>query len=286
MTRPSGVQVVDCWIGFPTADPWESLAPMRAQFKDAESLAAPAQPVDYLFRDELSSSSSDDPIAITLEQMDRHAIEIGLVQLEHETAQRAVHEHSTRFKGVLHVDPNDITGSVRAIRSAHTDHDIKAVYTFPAGCNPQVPVDDRRHYPVYQTCVDLGIPIIANAGIVGPRVPSGCQDVARFDQVCYDFPELQVVMCHGAEPWTDLAVKLMLKWPGLHFMTSGFAPKYYPAPIIEYANTRGRDKVMYGGYFPFGMTLERIFSELDNLPLRAHVWGPFLSENARRVFSL
>jgi predicted TIM-barrel fold metal-dependent hydrolase len=117
-------------------------------------------------------------------------------------------------------------------------------------------------------------------------VPSWSQDVAGFDQVCYDFPELRIVMCHGAEPWEDLAVKLMLKWPGLHFMTSGFAPKYYPRAILDYANTRGAEKVMYGGYFPFGLTLDRIFMELAQLPLRDEVWPKFLSENARRVFAL
>ena len=73
--------------------------------------------------------------------------------------------------------------------------------TFPAGCNPQVPVSDRLYYPVYQTCVDLDIPIVVNAGIAGPRVPSECQNVMHFDQVCYDFPELRIVMRHGAEPW-------------------------------------------------------------------------------------
>jgi predicted TIM-barrel fold metal-dependent hydrolase len=286
MTMPQGVPVVDGWIGFPTTEPWESLAPLRAQFRDAESLAEPAAPVDYLFGDHVGGDGERDPVAVTLQQMDCHGIAIGLVQLEHDAAFRAVAERPDRFRGVLHVDPNDITGSVRSIRRAHEEHRIVAVYTFPAGCNPQVAVDDRRHYPIYQTCIDLDIPVVANAGIVGPRVPSWSQDVFRFDQVCYDFPELRIVMCHGAEPWEDLAVKLMLKWPGLYFMTSGFTPKHYPSAILDYANTRGADKVMYGGYFPFGLTLDRIFSELPGLPLRDGVWTKFLSENARRVFAL
>ncbi|EUA23102.1 hypothetical protein I553_5458 [Mycobacterium xenopi 4042] len=33
---------------------------------------------------------------------------------------------------------------------------------------------------------------------------------------------------HGCEPWEDLAVKLMLKWPNLYYSTSAFAPRYYP----------------------------------------------------------
>ena len=52
----------------------------------------------------------------------------------------------------------------------------------------------------------------------------------------------------------------MLKWPGLHYMTSAFAPKHYPKAIINYANTRGADKIMYCGYFPAGLTLERQFT--------------------------
>ena len=69
-------------------------------------------------------------------------------------------------------------------------------------------------------------------------------------------------------------------------MPSGFAPRYYPQPIIDYANSRGSDKIIYGGYFPFGLTLDRIFAELAALPLREYVWPKFLSENARRVFRL
>jgi uncharacterized protein len=224
---------------------------------------------------------------VTLAEMDRYGIAIGLVGLAGSVVDRALAEHPDRFKANLEaLDPNDITGAVRRIRDAQVTYGIKAVTTFPAGCNPQVPVSDRRYYPIYQTCVDLDLPIVVNAGIAGPRVPSACQDVMHFDQVCYDFPELRIVMRHGAEPWEDLAVKLMLKWPGLYYMTSAFAPKYYPKAIIDYANTRGSDKIMYAGYYPMALTLERIFTELADVPLRDHVWPKFLRENAMRVFKL
>ena len=108
----------------------------------------------------------------------------------------------------------------------------------------------------------------------------------HFDEVCYDFPELRIVMRHGAEPWEELAVKLMLKWPGLYYMPSAFAPRYYPTAIIDFANTRGSDKVMYSGYFPMGLSLERIFTELRDVPFRDEVWPKFLRDNAVRVFKL
>ena len=92
----------------------------------------------------------------------------------------------------------------------------------------------------------------------------------------YDFPELVFVTRHGCEPWTDLAVKLMLKWPGLHYSTSAFAPRYYPKAIIDYANTRGADKVIYAGYFPMGLSMERIMTEMREVPFKDEVWPKFL----------
>ncbi len=285
---PTDIGVVDCMIGFPSRRAARRFDFLKPQLRDEQSTAS-SSPISYMFKDDDPNrvGEEDDPVAVTLAEMDRFGIAIGLVGLAGSVVDRALAEHPDRFAANLEaLDPNDITGAVRRIRDAHAERGIKAVTTFPAGCNPQVPVSDRRYYPVYQTCIDLDLPIVVNAGIAGPRVPSACQDVMHFDQVCYDFPELRIVMRHGAEPWEELAVKLMLKWPGLYYMTSAFAPKYYPKAIIDYANTRGADKILYAGYFPMALTLERIFSELADVPLRDHVWPKFLRDNAMRVFKL
>jgi predicted TIM-barrel fold metal-dependent hydrolase len=283
---PTNIGVVDLMIGFPSGQARRHYDFMQSQLRDAESRAMEF-PAEYMFKQVPNQlDEGQDPVEVTLGEMDRFGVAIGLVGLGGGVSARALKEHPDRFRASLEVDPNDVTGAVRRIRSAYDEHGIVAVTTFPAGCNPQVPVSDRRYYPVYQTCIDLDIPIVANAGVAGPRLPSACQDVMHFDQVCYDFPELRIVMRHGAEPWEALAVKLMLKWPGLYYMTSAFAPKYYPTAIIDYANTRGADKVIYAGYYPMGLSLERIFSELSAVPFRDHVWPKFLRGNAVRVFKL
>jgi predicted TIM-barrel fold metal-dependent hydrolase len=177
-------------------------------------------------------------------------------------------------------------GSVNAIRRDYERYGIRATSVFPAGTFPQVPIDDPKMYPIYATCVELGIPIFVCAGIPGPRVPFAPQEVSRIDVVMFDFPDLVFITRHGCEPWEDLAVKLMLKWPNLYYSTSAFAPKYYPKAIIDYANSRGADKVLYAGYFPMGLSLERIFSELPKVPLRDEVWPKFLYGNAARILGL
>jgi len=286
MPFPTDVGIVDLMIGFPSAHAARRYDFLKPLLRD-EGSTRMAFPAEYLFKEVPNQlDEGKDPVEVTLAEMDKAGVAIGMVGLGGEVTARALAEHPDRFRASLEVDPNDITTAVRSIRRAHEEHGIVAVTTFPAGCNPQVPVSDRRYYPIYQTCVDLDIPIVSNAGIAGPRVPSSCQDVMHFDQVCYDFPELRIVMRHGAEPWEELAVKLMLKWPGLYYMTSAFAPKYYPEAVIRYANSRGADKIMYAGYYPMGLSLERIRRELPGVGFTDHVWPRFLRDNAVRVFKL
>jgi predicted TIM-barrel fold metal-dependent hydrolase len=287
MAMPSDVGVIDLLIGFPSHDARHHYDYLRKLTKDTESQAADF-PAEYMFKQVPNYlPEGADPIDTALQEMDVCGVAIGMLSNpESSLCQQAVRDHPRRFVSSLEIDPNDITGAVRKIRECKERYDIKAVTSFPAGCNPPVAVDDRRYYPVYETCIDLDIPIVLNAGIVGPRLPSKVQHVMLFDQVCYDFPELRIVMRHGAEPWEALAVKLMLKWPGLHYMTSAFAPKYYPKAIIDYANTRGADKVMYAGYYPMGLSLRRIFDELPSLALKDDVWPKFLRDNAIRVFKI
>ena len=68
--------------------------------------------------------------------------------------------------------------------------------------------------------------------------------------------------------------------------TSAFAPRYYPQAIIDYANTRGADKIIYAGYFPAGLTYDRIFSELPDVAFKDEVWPKFLRTNAERILGL
>jgi predicted TIM-barrel fold metal-dependent hydrolase len=283
---PDGVGVVDLMIGFPHRDHQQVYQRLLRGAKDRESREEFSFPAEYMFKDVPEEADErTDPIETTFAEMDRFGVEIGLFGASPDAVE-AKRRDPKRVALSLEVDPNDVMGTIRKIRAAKDEHDLKAVTIFPAGCLPQVPVDDPKAYAVYAACVELDLPVIVNAGIAGPRFPSDCQHVMRFDRVCYDFPELRIVMRHGAEPWEDLAVKLMLKWPGLYYMPSAFAPKYYPKAIIDYANTRGADKVLYAGYYPMGLTLERIFTELPQVPLRDHVWPKFLRENALRVFDL
>jgi predicted TIM-barrel fold metal-dependent hydrolase len=211
--------------------------------------------------------------------MDRDGIERGMIAVDfgNETAKRALREHPDRLFASYEVDPNRGMDEVRKLVALRETFGIKAATASPALLLPQVPIDDRRFYPIYAKCVELDLPICVSCGVPRECVPMACQDVARVDEVCWFFPELRLVMRDGAEPWCDLATALLSKWPNLYYTTSGLAPREYPRAIVDFANTRGADKVLYGG---------GTFAELSRVPFRDHVWPKFLRENARRVFRL
>jgi predicted TIM-barrel fold metal-dependent hydrolase len=235
-------------------------------------------------------TASSDPVAVTLGEMDRWGIERGLIGVGEgshgEIGQRALRQHADRFIPSTQADPNRGMDAVRDLVKAHEQWGARAVGMFPAGTFPQVAINDKKMYPIYAKCVELGIPVFCCAGVPGPRLKFAPQHVELIDEVMYDFPELIFVTRHGCEPWTDLAVKLMLKWPNLYYSTSAFAPRYYPKAIIDYANTRGGDKVIYAGYFPMGLSIERIMTEMPNVGFKDDVWPKFLRDNATRVLGL
>jgi uncharacterized protein len=288
MSYPSDVGVIDLMMGIPEGSKKEWYGFLRAGLMDAESkeMEFPAQ---YMFKEvPADMEPGADPVAVVLGEMDHFGIDRAMlgVSFHRGTSTRAIQDHPDRFFGSYEVNPNLGMEAVRDLVKAYETLGIKAATAFPAGMTPQVPINDKRFYPIYAKCIELDIPICITTGVPGPRVPMLCQKTELLDEVCWFFPELKVVMRHGAEPWDALAVKLMLKWPNLYYSTSAFAPRYYPQTVIDFANSRGADKVMYAGYFPMGLSLERIFSELPHVGLKDDVWPKFLRENAVRVFGL
>lgn len=280
--------VIDLFMGIPVtaAEAPRKYDFLRGQLVDKESKEEFTFPAQYMFKEVPKYDEIDDPVELVVAEMDRFGITTALLGVGSDHSYRALREHSDRFIGSLQVDPNAGMDGVRALEAAVKEDGVRAATAFPAGCFPQVPINDKKMYPIYAKCVELGIPIFVCAGVPGPRVPMMVQDVALIDEVCWFFPELKFVTRHGCEPWTDLAVKLLLKWPNLYYSTSAFAPKHYPKDIIDYANTRGADKIMYAGYYPAGLSLDRIFEQLPTVPFRDHVWPKFLRENAQKLFGL
>lgn len=186
-----------------------------------------------------------------------------------------------RFALAVRVDPRSIMTAVRRIREAHRNLPVAAAKIVPFIFD--VPPSAACYYPTYTVCTDLGLPIMINAGIPGPPVASACQDPIHLDRVCSDFPELTVVMAHGADPWWDVAIRLMIKWPGLHLMTSAYRPRYLPEQLLQYMRTRGRAKVLFASDHPL-LELEKCLADVRDLDFNDDLRDAYLHGNAERLF--
>ena len=284
MAGPVGLPVIDTMIGFPH----EGSAQydfIRKQTKDRESKEDFEFPVEYMFKDVPKGLPTDDPVSLVLQQMDQYGIEKAMIGVSEGSG-----AGTQDVPGPLHsvgaiVDPNDVMGSVNASVATTSS-------TASARRRPSRRAPSRRSPSTTRRCI-RSTRRASNSASRSSSAPA-CPDPGSswaaggftHRRRHVRLPRLVFVTRHGCEPWEDLAVKLMLKWPNLYYSTSAFAPKYYPKAIIDYANTRGADKVIYAGYFPMGLSLERIFSDLPNVALKDEVWPKFLYDNAARILGL
>src|SRR6185503_10001337 len=204
MSMPNKVGVIDLMLQIPTADGKKRYDFLRPFLLDKESRDSFDFPAQYMFKDIPDTSSASDYVALTLREMDKYGIERAMIGLSrgHSSveAERGLSEHPDRFFPSFEVNPNLGMEGVRDLVRAHEKYGIKAATAFPSGLCPQVPINDKKFYPLYAKCVELDIPICICAGVPGPRVPMMAQDVALLDEVCWFFPDLKIVTRHGCEP--------------------------------------------------------------------------------------
>lgn len=180
-----------------------------------------------------------------------------------------------RFRLVLHLQGVTSPRSAACLVREHAALDeVVAVGVFPAYL--EIDLHDRRLYPVYEACIEHGLPVRLNLGIAGPMVPSRHQHPALLEDLLIDFPELTVIGCHMGHPYEALLVRLMMKFPRLYLMTSGYLPKYLDPAVLQFmGSSRGIGRVMFGSDHP-GIPLARALDEARKLPIREDALGQYL----------
>jgi uncharacterized protein len=145
------------------------------------------------------------------------------------------------------------------------------------------PPTDPVYYPLYVKCCELDLPLCMNMGIPGPPLPAEPQNPIHLDRVCYRFPELKLCMIHGADPWWDTAIRLMLKYKNLRLMTSAWSPKRLPQSLLHYMSTRGKDRILFASDYPV-LSMPRCLGEVAALDISDEVRQGWLFDNADAFF--
>ena len=142
---------------------------------------------------------------------------------------------------------------------------------------------DAVYYPLYAKCAELELPLCINTGLPGPPIPGEVQNPIHLDRVCVRFPELKLCMIHGADPWWDVAIRLLIKYQNLRIMTSAWSPKRLPDSLLHYMRTRGKNKVIFASDWPV-LRQSRVVPEALALDLPPDVLDNYLYNNAEEFF--
>ena len=187
-----------------------------------------------------------------------------------------------RFIGAAGYNPFRIDDSLRRIEIAVREQGFSYVWFHPItfGLRP----NDRRCYPLYAKCVELGIPVGLQVGHSAEVLPSEVGRPYYVDDVAMEFPTLKINLSHTGWPWTAELISMCWRHPNVYGDISAYFPKTLDAELIQFLNSsRGRNKIMFGTN---GLDPVRCLREIDELPISDKSRERLLTVNALEFLGL
>jgi predicted TIM-barrel fold metal-dependent hydrolase len=153
--------------------------------------------------------------------------------------------------------------------------------------------DDKLAYPLYEVFAEAQLPVLFHTGHsgIGTGMPGGGGVRLKYgnplpiDDVAVDFPTMPIILAHPSFPWQDEAISICLHKPNVYIDLSGWSPKYFSPTLVQYANTRLKNKVLFGSDYPF-ITPDRWLADFEKLDIRSEVRPLILKENAAKLLAL
>ncbi len=235
------------------------------------------------------------PVDRTLAAMDEAGVEFGLLSAWHgpregplisnDEVAALMQMHPDRFAGLAAVNLDKPMEAIREVRRCVTELTFKGLRVVPWLW--EAPPTDRRYYPLFAACVELGVPFCTQVGHTGPLRPSETgRPIPYVDQVAIDFPELVIVCGHVGYPWTEEMIAVCRKHENVYIDTSAYTSRRLPAELISYMKTAsGRHKVLFGTNYPM-ISHQKALEGLSALGLDGETEQLYLADNARRLFDL
>jgi uncharacterized protein len=211
----------------------------------------------------------------------------GSFEIPYERVHEVCRQHPGRFSGLAGIDPFRGMQGLRDLEHAVKNLGFVGAHLYPHWC--ELPPDHAKYYPYYAKCCELDVPIMMQVGhnLVYSRqrrLPSVGRPIC-LDRVAIDFPELRLIGIHIGIPWTDEMISMCWKHENVYMAGDAYAPKHWPAQFVHYANTYGREKVLFGTDWPV-IDPERAVAEIAGLGMREESRQLMMRDNALRVFRL
>jgi len=189
------------------------------------------------------------------------------------------------------VDPHKGKLGIREARRLIDEHRVRG-FKFHPNTQAFWP-NDRAFYPLYEAIAEAGMIALFHSGTtgIGAGMPGGGGVHLKYsnpmciDDVAADIPDLKIILAHPSFPWQEEALAVAVHKPNVYIDLSGWSPKYFPEILIQYTNTRLKDKMLFGSDFPL-ITPDRWLADFEKLPIKDEVRPLVLKENAARLLGL
>jgi predicted TIM-barrel fold metal-dependent hydrolase len=153
--------------------------------------------------------------------------------------------------------------------------------------------NDHTFYPLYEVIAEAGLIALFHTGTtgIGAGMPGGGGVHLKYsnpmvvDDVAADFPAMRIILAHPSFPWQEEALAIAVHKPNVYIDLSGWSPKYFPEVLIQYTNTRLKDKMLFGSDFPL-ITPDRWLADFEKLPIKDEVRPLVLKQNAAKLLGL
>jgi hypothetical protein len=185
--------------------------------------------------------------------------------------------------GGIALDPNNVDASVTEVDRV-MKMGFKGININPGWSDPPVYMDDKRFYPIYARCQELGGILLTTTSIfMGPDLTY--VEPLRLQRVAASFPELLIVIPHAGWPYTAefLGIAFMYQnvWlvPDLYINTPGIPNAHL---YVEAANFYLGDRLLFASSYP-SRPLKRSVDDFKRLPLRPDVMEKALYKNAQWI---
>ena len=187
-----------------------------------------------------------------------------------------------RIVGGVGYNPFRIKESLEEVERAVKDFGFKYVWTHPMTFG--IPPNDKKMYPLYAKCIELGVPCCYQSGHSAEPLPSEPGRPMYADEVALDFPDLVLVLTHTGWPWIHEWMSMIWRHPNVYGNIGAYFPSFLDPSLVRFMDSvRGRDKIFWATN---GFGLTRCKKEFLELPIREETKRKVLRENALKIFKL
>jgi len=201
-------------------------------------------------------------------------------------------KYEGKFVPWARISPHEGIAGVRKLEYAVKDLGIRGFEASPF--REKIYVNDKKYYPFYAKCVELGIPMRAHTSM--NYATDRAMDLGRpvyLDEVACDFPELTIIAGLGGWPWVPELIGLARRHQNLYIDLAAHRPKHIKNPgsgfemLLQFGNTVLQDRILFASSWQtVALPMKQIIQETEELTRNETVKRKWMCENAAPILKL